>query len=184
MSILDKILEIYKKKSICHHCLGRLFSLLATNTSNNERGYSLLLSITMENHRNYLSTDKKLKDVSIRNLQILAVNANFSPAQKVLRDEGFESTRTKDHKLCLLCENIFLNLDLYIEEAKQIGINLSQYCENALRDAVKRLEKPHNISFSQKNHQNPEGGRGTVGSREWCGCRDLNPGYQRGRLMS
>ena len=125
MTIFEKVLEIYQKIensefTICLHCLGRMFSLLGTNTSNLERGYSLLLSFTMENHRKYLSTDKELKDESISNLKILAENANFSPAQKVLGNEGFDSAKTLDNKLCLLCENIFLNLDPYIEKAKQI----------------------------------------------------------------
>jgi len=98
-----------------------MFSLLGTNTSNLERGYSLLLSFTMENHRKYLSTNKELRDESITNLKILADNANFSPAQKVLADEGFDSDRPIDNKLCLLCENIFLNLEAYIEKAKLIA---------------------------------------------------------------
>ncbi|MHA1468336.1 MAG: hypothetical protein ACTSP6_09720, partial [Promethearchaeota archaeon] len=77
MTIFEKVLEIYQKIensefTICLHCLGRMFSLLGTNTSNLERVYSLLLSFTMENHRKYLSTDKELKDESIRNLKILA----------------------------------------------------------------------------------------------------------------
>ena len=126
MTIFEKVLEIYQKIedsefTICLHCLGRMFSLLGTNTSNLERGYSLLLSLTMDNHRKYLSTDKELRDESITNLKILADNANFSPAQKVLGDEGLDSARPRENKLCQLCENIFLNLEVYIEKAKQIA---------------------------------------------------------------
>ena len=55
MDIFDKVLEIYQEYYICPHCLGRMFSLLGTDTTNYDRGISLLLAITMENHRAYLS---------------------------------------------------------------------------------------------------------------------------------
>ena len=59
-------------------------------------------------------------------------------------------------------------------KAKEIGLNLSKVCENCLKEAIRRMETPSNPR---------EGGTGTVGS-DWCGRRDLNPGRQRGRLMS
>ena len=55
MDIFDKVLEINQDYYICTHCLGRMFSLLGTDTTNYDRGKSLLLAITLENHRAYLS---------------------------------------------------------------------------------------------------------------------------------
>ena len=64
-----------------------------------------------------------------------------------------------------------------VTKAKEIGLNLSKVCENCLKQGIKSLE-------STMFRENPrEGGTGTVGS-DWCGRRDLNPGRQRGRLMS
>jgi len=124
MNIFNKVLEIYKtyensNSTLCVNCLGRMFSLLGTNTTNQERGYSLLLSITMENHRKYLAKDKKLENESIQNLKILAENANFSPAQKVLKNEGFDFSPFPLDKICFLCENIFLDLQKYVDKAKE-----------------------------------------------------------------
>ena len=112
MSIFDKVLEIYDKYYICSHCLGRMFSLLGTSTTNQERGIAILLSITMENHRIYLSNVPETKK-SILNLKLLAENANFLPAQNVLVNEGLNYNKGDSIKSCFLCNNIFSNLQDY-----------------------------------------------------------------------
>jgi tRNA pseudouridine synthase 10 len=97
-----------------------MFSLLGTNTTNYERGYSLLLSITMENHRNYLSRNDTLQTAAITNLKLLAENAFFDPAQKVLKNEGLEIEKNKSNKVCYLCKNIFSNVEKYIIKASTL----------------------------------------------------------------
>lgn len=119
-SIFDRVLEIYQKYYICLHCLGRIFALLGTSTTNLERGNSLLLSFTMENHRKYFSRDKNYEKTAIYNLRILAENAKFIPAQKVLENEGYDYSKANLDKKCYLCNNIFLNLQIYVEKAKGI----------------------------------------------------------------
>jgi len=117
--IFDKVLEIYQKYYICFHCLGRMFSLLGTNTTNYERGSSLLLSITMENHRIYLSRDEALQKIAISNLKTLSEKAYFKPAQKVLNNEGLEHVKNNS-KICFLCHNIFSDIEKYVKKVKQI----------------------------------------------------------------
>ncbi|UCD00865.1 MAG: tRNA pseudouridine(54/55) synthase Pus10 [Promethearchaeota archaeon] len=117
--IFDKVFEIYKKYYICIHCLGRMFSLLGTNTTNFDRGNSLLLSITMENHKNYLSGNDFLKKEAVTNLKLLAENANYLPAQKVLDNEGLDYTKNHSIQLCYLCHDIFSNIHNYIIKAGQ-----------------------------------------------------------------
>ncbi len=117
--IFDKVLEIYQKYYICIHCLGRMFSLLGTSTTNYERGNSLLLAITMENHKNYLGGNETLQKVSINNLKLLAVNANYNPAQKVLTKEGLNYSLNNSNQVCYLCNNIFNNIQKYVSETKQ-----------------------------------------------------------------
>ncbi|MFX0021655.1 MAG: tRNA pseudouridine(54/55) synthase Pus10 [Candidatus Hermodarchaeota archaeon] len=115
--IFDKVLEIYQRYYICVHCLGRMFSLLGTYTTNSERGKSLLLSITMENHRNYLSGNEVIQNESINNLKLLANNAKFYPAQKVLENEGLIEQQTDVYQICYLCHDIFSNLKKYTNKA-------------------------------------------------------------------
>lgn len=118
--IFDKALEIYHKYYICVHCLGRMFSLLGTNTTNYERGKSLLLSITMENHRNFLSANEALQKEAIENLKILANKAHFKPAQKVLENEGLGDVNGDLAQICHLCHNIFSNIENYTNKAVQL----------------------------------------------------------------
>ena len=63
-------------------------------------------------------------------------------------------------------QNITLYLDReVIEKARELGLNISKVCENALIQAVKALED----IFTEKG-----GNLGTVGSW-WCSGGDLNP---------
>ncbi len=116
MSIFSKVIEIYEEYFICTHCLGRMFSLLGSNTTNQCRGDSLLLSITMENHRNYLNRDENQSN-SIKNLTILAEKAHFTAAQKVLENEGLNYNKPEINPTCYLCNDIFLDLQKYVNEA-------------------------------------------------------------------
>ncbi len=117
--IFDKVLKIYQKYFICPACLGRQFSLLGSHTTNQERGSSLLLSLTMDNHRNYLSNNETEQEKALENLKLLAKNANFLPAQKVLENEGFEYEKKDLNPICHLCHNIFSNIEEFVEKTKQ-----------------------------------------------------------------
>lgn len=125
MSIFDKVLEIYEKRYLCSPCLGRMFSLLGTNTTNKERGNSLLLSITMNNHQKVLSGSENDRDHAIENLRILAENARYSPALSVLEKEGIDYSKKKQDKKCFLCQNIFNNLEKYAKQAEKRVSNIS-----------------------------------------------------------
>jgi tRNA pseudouridine synthase 10 len=87
-----------------------MFSLLASQTTNQKRGESLLLSFTMENHRKFLSNNSQEQEASIVNLKLLAEKANFLPAQSVLKNEGIEFEMINIDPLCHLCNNIFLDI--------------------------------------------------------------------------
>ncbi|MFX0080812.1 MAG: tRNA pseudouridine(54/55) synthase Pus10 [Candidatus Hodarchaeota archaeon] len=125
--IFDKVLQIFQKYCICVHCLGRMFSLLASQTTNQKRGDSLLLSLTMENHRKLLSNSIQDQKEAIFNLKILAENANYLPAQKVLKTEVIEYILRDEHQPCYLCNDIFLKIERYerkaIEDLEGIEFN-------------------------------------------------------------
>jgi len=118
MTIFDKVIQIYQKYYICTHCLGRMFSLLGTNTTNHERGKSLLLSLTMENHRRYLSRNQD-QNSTINNLEILAENAHFIPAKRVIEKEGLKFKENNSSRACFLCQNVFENTQKYANKAEK-----------------------------------------------------------------
>ncbi|MFX1273812.1 MAG: tRNA pseudouridine(54/55) synthase Pus10 [Promethearchaeota archaeon] len=120
MSIFDKILEIYQDYYICHSCLGRMFALLGTYTTNIERGYSLLLSLTLENHKKYLSSDNSSQIEGLKNLKILSEKIRFIPARKVLENEGISYINEFDELNCYLCNDIFDNIDKYVDKGLKI----------------------------------------------------------------
>ena len=124
MSLIERVLDIYKDKYICPYCLGRMFSLLATNTTNYERGNSLLLVLTMENHGLYLLGNEQEKEGAIKNLKILGEKANFLPAQKVLDKEGISDLNLSTKFDCYICNNIFNNLEQYANKALESVGNL------------------------------------------------------------
>jgi post-segregation antitoxin (ccd killing protein) len=71
---------------------------------------------------------------------------------------------------------LYMDLEV-VEKAKEIGLNISKVSENALIEAIKRLEG----SDCSENRENMQS---DCQNDRWCGRRDLNPGRQRGRLMS
>ncbi len=115
--IFDIVLKIYNKYYICVHCLGRMFSLLGSHTTNQERGNSLLLSLTMENHKIFLSNNKEQREIALVNLKILAEKANYLPAKRVLSNEGLKYVTLNSSRTCYLCQNIFLKIKTYGEKA-------------------------------------------------------------------
>jgi tRNA pseudouridine synthase 10 len=167
MNIFEKILEIYQKYYICLHCLGRMFSLLGTDTTNYDRGKSLLLAMTMENHRIYLSKHENHND-AITNLKILAEKALFTPAQSVLNKEGIEFNIRNTAEKCYLCEGIFDKVSNYAKIALQNLNNLdfkNILVGTALNSQIINREDGFKAQFSLldsesfKNHFNREVGK-------------------------
>ena len=167
MTIFDKVIEIYQDKYICNHCLGRMFSLLGTDTTNNDRGNSLLLAITMDKHREYLSQQDN-RDNDSQTLKLLAEKAKFTPAQSVLEKEGIDYNKSDSTEKCYLCQNIFNELDRFAIEVEEylrnfefanflIGTSLDAQIINK-EDNFKVV---HNLleAESFKNHFNREVGK-------------------------
>lgn len=167
MTIFEKVLEIYQEYYICIYCLGRMFSLLGTDTTNYDRGKSLLLAMTMENHRVYLSKNENHEE-GIAHLKILAENAMFTPAQSVLKKEGIEYNALKTSEKCHLCNNIFSNVSSYANFAIQsldklefknilVGTALNSQIVNKEDIFKARFNLLDSESF--KNHFNREVGK-------------------------
>ena len=117
MSIFSKTIEIYKEYYICPNCLGRMFALLGTHTTNLERGNSLLLALTLKYHQKYLSSDNESQKEALNYLKTLAENARFIPSRKVLENEGIVYSNQNDEPQCYLCQGIFSKIDQYVKKA-------------------------------------------------------------------
>ncbi|MBY8978935.1 MAG: tRNA pseudouridine(54/55) synthase Pus10 [Candidatus Lokiarchaeota archaeon] len=167
MTIFDKVIEIYRDTYICSHCLGRMFSLLGTDTTNHDRGNSLLLAITMDKHRAYLSQQDN-RDNASQILKLLAENAKFTPAQSVLKKEGIEYIEPDSAEKCYLCYDIFNNINVYAKRAEKYLENLefTNFLIGTALDAhiinnEDNFKATHNLleAESFKNHFNREVGK-------------------------
>ncbi|MHA1349587.1 MAG: tRNA pseudouridine(54/55) synthase Pus10 [Promethearchaeota archaeon] len=167
MTIFDKVIEIYQDKYICFHCLGRMFSLLGTDTTNHDRGNSLLLAITMDKHRAYLSQQDN-RDNASQILKLLAENAKFTPAQSVLEKEGIEYIKPDFAEKCYLCNDIFNDIDVFAKRAEKFLENL-EFTNFLIGTALNaqiinkedNFKANHNLleAESFKNHFNREVGK-------------------------
>ena len=168
MKITEKALEIYKQYSICPHCLGRMYSLLATNTTNFERGNSILLTTTMQLHKDYLTKDINGYQTVITNLKNLAERAKYIPARNVLENEGLVFLDENEKNKCFLCQDIFSNLNVYVESAIRelgkyeydnllVGTNLNAEIVNREDNFKANYEILESESF--KSHFNREIGK-------------------------
>ena len=124
MTIFDKIIEIFKSDYICKQCLGRMFALLSTESTNLERGTSLLMALTMEMHKKFLSKENENDEEIITTLKILAENAQFIQAQKLLENEGIKISNIELNKRCYLCNGIFDEIERYIKRATELVSNI------------------------------------------------------------
>ena len=167
MSIFDKVIEIYRDKYICSHCLGRMFSLLGTDTTNRDRGNSLLLAITMDKHRTYLSQQNNHDNAS-QILKLLAEKAKFTPAQSVLEKEGIEYSKPDFAEKCYLCDDIFYDTVVYAKSAENFlkNVEFTNFLIGTALDAQiinkeDNFKATHNLleAESFKNHFNREVGK-------------------------
>ncbi len=167
MTIFDKVIEIYQDKYICFHCLGRMFSLLGTDTTNHDRGNSLLLAITMDKHRAYLSQQDNHDNAS-QILKLLAEKAKYTPAQSVLEKEGIEYSKPDFAEKCYLCNDLFNDIGVYAKGAEKYlkGIEFTNFLIGTALDAQiinkeDNFKAIHNLleAESFKNHFNREVGK-------------------------
>ena len=167
MTIFDKVIEIYRDKYICFHCLGRMFSLLGTDTTNHDRGNSLLLAITMDKHRAYLS-QRDNHDNACQILKLLAEKAKYGPAQSVLEKEGIKYNKPDSTEKCYLCNDIFNDTDVYAKRAEDYlkNVEFTNFLIGTALDAQiinkeDNFKATHNLleAESFKNHFNREVGK-------------------------
>ncbi len=110
MEILKKAQEMLEMHPLCDHCLGRQFALLGYGLDDQNRGETLKLLLTMENHQLALSGNK----IGFSNLRILATNGNFEMAAEILRKMRKRSRKKRE---CYLCQGLFKSVDTLVQNA-------------------------------------------------------------------
>lgn len=125
--LANKVAEILRAYPICDPCLGRQLSLLGTQTTNVQRGYSLKLYLTMQLHLESQDLDDIKKSQAIETLKIIAHHGNFPPAKELVNKLVPDALTTMDQSVsdnfkCYLCDNLFSQVhniaDLARERAK------------------------------------------------------------------
>ena len=94
LGISKRLLESY---AICNHCLGRQFAWLSTNTSNEERGAAIKLTLSMMADEDIKSGDKQTGEELIG---ILAGNGMFEPAKSLATQKSLEYNEQTSCHLC------------------------------------------------------------------------------------
>jgi len=119
MNLLEHALKILVKYPLCDHCLGRQFAMLARGTTNELRGYSIKLLLTMKAH---LHIKEGRREEGLKILKILASNGGFQPAENILNKYGCRNVHGKIK--CYICGNIFEETEEIVDE---IVKKLSEY---------------------------------------------------------
>ncbi len=113
MEISDKALQLLTAHPLCDNCLGRQFALLGYGLSNETRGKTLKLLLTMKNHQLALSGI----NLGFSNLRILGSNGNFGIASDILKNMR---KRGRKQSECFLCQGQFNNLDIFVKDALEL----------------------------------------------------------------
>ncbi|HMF32045.1 MAG TPA: tRNA pseudouridine(54/55) synthase Pus10 [Candidatus Lokiarchaeia archaeon] len=112
MELAQKISDILHQFPICDACLGRQFSMLGTQTTNHQRGYSLKLYLTMQKHVEVQETEGEEREQALQVLRELAENGHHLPAVQILpkispEDQAAVEKYAAEKFHCYLCDNIF-----------------------------------------------------------------------------
>ncbi len=110
MELSKKAQKMLEAHPLCDHCLGRQFALLGYDLSDQKRGETLKLMLTMKNHQLALSGEKE----GLLNLRILASNGSFEMAAEILRNMR---KRPRKKSECYLCQGFFRRLDILVQNA-------------------------------------------------------------------
>lgn len=114
--------RLLEQHVLCNRCLGRQFGWLSTNTTNEARGQSLKLTLSM-------IADEQLKSGSkepgIESIRLLASNGMFEPAKIIAKKNGIEFEARNSCYLCSIEEeSVFERIPLIAERIVGLAKNL------------------------------------------------------------
>ncbi len=149
--LLEKAQKMLEKYPLCSHCLGRQYALLGYGLTNQNRGETIKLLLTMKAHQ--LALDKKPKGVKM--LQTLASNGSFDMAAEILKRM---KKKIEKKKPCHLCNGQFdtlqelvnssvEQLQLYEYATFLVGIDLPTDVEEREDEFKAEFEVQHSESM-------------------------------------
>jgi tRNA pseudouridine synthase 10 len=94
--VLDTTVKMLEKHPLCDRCLGRQFAWLSTNTSNEDRGRSLKLILSMNADDELKSGEERGKNT----ISLLAGKGMFAPAQAIAKKNSIDFNQESQ---CFLC---------------------------------------------------------------------------------
>ncbi|MEM1586918.1 MAG: tRNA pseudouridine(54/55) synthase Pus10 [Candidatus Bathyarchaeia archaeon] len=112
--ILEFSLRMLEKYPLCDNCLGRQFALLGFGLDNSERGRSIKMLLAMTAHEIALSAEKKISEMGVKALKILATRGSFKVARDLLKKM---KRRVGEEEKCFLCGDCFKNIHPIIDGA-------------------------------------------------------------------
>ncbi len=120
--VLDSTLSMLEKHPLCDRCLGRQFAWLSTNTSNEDRGRSLKLILSMIADEELKSGNGEHGKITI---SLLAGKGMFAPAQAIAEKNSIEFNQESQCHLCSVeGQSVFDKVDKtaqkVVELAKEI----------------------------------------------------------------
>ncbi len=118
-NIMTKVERLLEKHPLCNHCLGRQFAWLSTNTTNEQRGYSLklALSISADSHLKHedKETGKKL-------IAILAETGMFDSAKQICKKNAITFQEMHRCHLCALDgESVFERIPRIVQRVLELA---------------------------------------------------------------
>jgi tRNA pseudouridine synthase 10 len=111
--VLATAQKLIEQHPLCDKCLGRQFGWLSTDTTNDDRGHSLKLTLCMSADAHLKSGKKELGSDAIG---FLAGNGMFAPARAIAEKNGIDY---ETQSVCYLCtidnESVFERIPLAAE---------------------------------------------------------------------
>ena len=168
----SKVSEILQEYDICDACLGRQFSMLGTQTTNQQRGYALKLALTMQMHLEGQNLKVRLEDRHSTRLKTLHSIAISNPqgrcSAKLSAIEGGADSPSNESFQCYLCDNIFSQVndiaDIAVLRVNQIefenflvGTTIMPEISDREDEFRARFQLTHGEAF--KSHLNREIGK-------------------------
>ena len=116
--VLETAQKLLEQHVLCNRCLGRQFGWLSTDTTNDARGYSLKLTLSM-------IADEQLKsgnrEHGIDSIQVLARNGMFGPARRIADKNNITYEILDDCHLCSITgESVFERIPMIAE--RMVGL--------------------------------------------------------------
>ncbi|MFW9846756.1 MAG: hypothetical protein ACFFD6_08415, partial [Candidatus Thorarchaeota archaeon] len=95
--MLETVKGVLERHCLCNHCLGRQFAWLSTDSTNEQRGEALKLTLSMMADED-LKADRQVSGSNL--IAVLASNGMFQPAKILAQKNAIEYEERISCHLC------------------------------------------------------------------------------------